>query len=171
MVLGLLLFPVNIGLIPFSPDGQLGLLLVINAIQMMSLGETPLGQYRRSWLMIIIAVGFAAMGIFSCIVPGILTDIIRVLLGLLNIAGGALLLAKQRIPMMHDLRYPPAEPVETPPLLKKMQNTQTILYIVSIAFGITMLLPGLVSGLIIAGVIIINGLLIFVLGSILVKVL
>ncbi|MFH0968036.1 MAG: hypothetical protein V1862_10175 [Methanobacteriota archaeon] len=171
VVLGLLLFPVNIGLIPFSPDGQLGLLLVINAIQMMSLGETPLGQYRRSWLMIIIAVGFAAMGIFSCIVPGILTDIIRILLGLLNIAGGALLLAKQRIPMVHDLIYPPAGPVETPPLLKKMQNTQTILYIVSIAFGITMLLPGLVSGLIIAGIIIINGLLLFELGSILVKVL
>ncbi len=171
VVLGLLLFPVNIGLIPFSPDGQLGLLLVINAIQMMSLGETPLGQYRRSWLIIIIAVGFATMGIFSCIVPGILTDIIRILLGLLNIAGGALLLARQRIPMMHNLIYPPAEPIETPPLLKKMQNTQTILYIVSIAFGITMLLPGLVSGLIIAGIIIINGLLLFVLGSILMKVL
>ncbi|MFY1645413.1 hypothetical protein ACK11Z_16910, partial [Methanoculleus bourgensis] len=34
-LLGVLLFPVNIGVIPFSPDGQLGLLLVIIAIQMM----------------------------------------------------------------------------------------------------------------------------------------
>ena len=171
VVLGILLFPVNLGLIPFSPDGQLGLLLVINAIQMMSIGETPLGQYKCSWLMIIIGVGFAAMGIFSCIVPGILTDVIRILLGVLNIAGGALLLAKQRIPMLKEYFHPSAEPVEIHPLLKKMQTTQMILYIVSIAFGITMLLPGLVSGLIIAGIIIINGLLLFMLASILMKVL
>ena len=43
VLLGLLLFPVNQGLIPFSPDGQLGLLLVIMAIQMLALGETPVG--------------------------------------------------------------------------------------------------------------------------------
>jgi hypothetical protein len=171
VVLGLLLFPVNLGIIPFSPDGQLGLLLVINAIQMMSLGETPLGQYKRSWLMVIIALGFAATGIFSCIVPGILTDVIRILLGILNIVGGALLLIKQIIPRLCLLKNPQTEPVETPPLLKKMQNTQTILYIVSIAFGVTMLQPGIVPGLFIAGIIIINGLLLFVLGSILMKIL
>ena len=44
-LLGLLLFPVCLGMLPFSPDGQLGLLLTIMAIQMMILGDTPLGQY------------------------------------------------------------------------------------------------------------------------------
>jgi hypothetical protein len=50
-LLGLLLFPVNLGIILFSPDGQLGLLMVIVAIQMMAIGETPLGQYKRSLLL------------------------------------------------------------------------------------------------------------------------
>jgi uncharacterized membrane protein HdeD (DUF308 family) len=72
--LGMLLFPVNLGLLPFSPDGQFGLLLTIMAIQMMALGDTPLGQYRRSWWMVILGIGFAALGIVSCIVPGLLTE-------------------------------------------------------------------------------------------------
>ena len=170
VLLGLLLFPVNLGMIPFSPDGQLGLLLVIMAIQMLALGETPMGQYRRSWLLMAMGIVFAAMGTISCIVPGLLTGVIRILLGLLNFIGGAALLAKRFLPMLHDLRHPPAKPVALPPLLKRLLVTQTVLNIVSIAFGITMLVPGLAPGLIIAGIVVINGLLLFVLVSILLKI-
>ena len=88
-LLGLLLFPVGLGMLPFSPDGQLGLLLTIMAIQMMTLGDTPLGQYTRSWFMIIIGIVFAGLGVVSCIVPGMLTGMIQILLGLLTIMGGA----------------------------------------------------------------------------------
>lgn len=170
-VLGLLLLPVNLGIIPFSPDGQLGVLLVITAIQMMALGETPLGQYTRSWFMVILGIGFASMGVVSCIIPGILTDVIRILLGVLNIAGGGLLLAKLYFPLLHDTGDPPDVPADMLPILKKMEQTQTVLYVVSIIFGITMLIPGLVSGQIIGGIVIVNGLLLFVLCSTLYKIL
>ncbi|NLE27610.1 MAG: hypothetical protein GX625_20200, partial [Clostridiaceae bacterium] len=119
VLLGLLLFPVNQGLIPFSPDGQLGLLLVIMAIQMLALGETPVGQYRRSWLLIGIGIVFAALGIFSCIVPGILTDAIRVLLAFLNIAGGAILLGKRFLPMLQGTGSA-AELAHLPPIYKRL---------------------------------------------------
>ncbi|WP_214041307.1 hypothetical protein [Methanoculleus sp.] len=170
ILLGLLLIPVNLGTIPFSPDGQLGLLLVIMAIQMLALGETPVGQYKRSWLLIVIGIAFAAMGIFSCIVPGILTGVIQLLLAILNIAGGAILLTKRFLPMLHGIRNPPAEPIAVPPLLKRLLATQTVLNVVAISFGITMLLPGLVPGMVIAGIVVINGLLLFVLVSILLKI-
>ncbi len=169
VLLGLLLFPVNLGLIPFSPDGQLGLLLVIMAIQMLALGETPMGQYRRSWLLIVIGIAFAAMGIFSCIVPGILTGVIQLLLALLNISGGVILLGKRFLPMLHGAGDPAAEPAALPPILKRLLVTQTVLNVVAIAFGISMLLPGLVPGTVIAGIVVINGLLLFVLVSILLK--
>lgn len=169
-LLGVLLFPVNIGVIPFSPDGQLGLLLVIIAIQMMTLGETPIGQYNRSWFLIALGIVFAAMGIVSCIVPGILTGVIRVLIGLLNIIGGAVLLTKRVLPVLHTARYPGAEPVVFPPVIKHLLVTQTVLNIVAIAFGITMLIPGLVPGIVIAGILVINGLLLFVLAYILQQV-
>lgn len=169
VLLGLLLFPVNTGAIPFSPDGQLGLLLVIMAIQMLALGETPMGQYRRSWLLIVIGIAFAAMGIFSCIVPGILTGVIQLLLALLNISGGVILLGKRFLPMLHGAGDPAAEPAALPPILKRLLVTQTVLNVVAIAFGISMLLPGLVPGTVIAGIVVINGLLLFVLVSILLK--
>jgi uncharacterized membrane protein HdeD (DUF308 family) len=80
-LLGLVLFPVVIGMIPFSTAGELGLLRVIFAIQMMVLGETPLGEFKRSWLLIIFGIVFASFGIFSCIIPGIFTGYIIILLG------------------------------------------------------------------------------------------
>lgn len=169
VLLGLLLFPVNQGLIPFSPDGQLGLLLVIMAIQMLALGETPVGQYRRSWLLIGIGIVFAALGIFSCIVPGILTDVIRMLLAFLNIAGGAILLTKRFLPMLQGTGSA-AELAHLPPIYKRLLGTLTVLNVVAIAFGISMLLPGLVPGMVIAGIVVINGLLLLSLASILIKI-
>jgi len=163
--LGLLLFPVNLGVIAFSPDGQLGLLLTIMALQMMALGDTPLGKYKRSLLMIIVGIVFAALGVVSCIVPGILTGMIQILLGLLNTIGGASLLMKRFLPILREIGTPPAAPVIVPAILKKLTVTQTVLNLVTIAFGISMLIPGLVSGLLIAGILVINGLLLFILAS------
>jgi hypothetical protein len=172
VLLGLLLFPVNTGAIPFSPDGQLGLLLVIMAIQMLALGETPLGHYRRSHLLIAIGIAFASMGIFSCIVPGVLTDVIRLLLAILNIAGGAILLAKRFLPISQQGagNVATAVPASLMPTFKRLVATQTVLNVVSISFGISMLLPGLIPGMVIAGIVVINGLLLFALAAILMKV-
>ena len=160
-LLGMLLFPVNLGVLPFSPDGQLGLLVVLMAIQMMTMGETPVGQYPRSWLMILIGIGFAALGIFSCIVPGLLTGTIRTLLGVLNIGGNAVLLARRFLPLPRERKPPEVEAGAIPPILKKMLLIQTALNLVGILFGLSMLLPGFLPGLVNAGILVINGLLLF----------
>ncbi|MEN6441451.1 MAG: DUF308 domain-containing protein [Syntrophobacter sp.] len=167
--LGLLLFPVSLGLIVFSPDGQLGLLLTIMAIQLMALGDTPMGRFKRSWLMVVTGVVFAALGVVSSIIPGLLTGIIQILLGVLNVVGGVALLLKQFLPIVREIRTPPAAPVIVPPILKKLNVTQTVLNILTVAFGISMLIPGIVSGLIIAGILVVNGLLLLILASLLQK--
>lgn len=162
-LLGLVLIPVNLGLFPFSQDGLLGMLLVIFAIQMMALGETPVGAYKRSWLMVIIGMTFATFGIISSVVPGVLINLLQALIGLLNIIGGVVLLIGRFYPVLLAMRNPPDQPVFQPPILKKMNVTQTILNFVSIAFGISMLIPGIMPGLINAEIIVVNGLLLFVL--------
>jgi hypothetical protein len=130
-----------------------------------------MGQYRRSRLLVVIGIAFASMGIFSCIVPGVLTDLIRVLLAILNIAGGAILLAKRFLPMLQGADSPAtAVPADLLPTLKRLLVTQTVLNVVSISFGISMLLPGLIPGMVIAGIVVINGLLLFALATILMKV-
>jgi len=170
VLLGLLLFPVNTGALPFSPDGQLGLLLVIMAIQMLALGETPVGHYRRSHLLVAIGIAFASMGSFSCIVPGVLTGVIQLLLALLNISGGAILLAKLFLPVLQGARDTAPVPAALQPLLRRLLATQTVLNCVSILFGISMLLPGMIPGMVTAGIVVANGLLLFALVAILMKI-
>ena len=162
-LLGLLLFPVALGLLPFSPDGQLGLILVLMAIQILALGDTPAGRFRGSGWLILAGMGFAGLGIFSSIVPGILTGSLQILLGLMNLGGNLLPLAGSLWPRGH--RGPGADP-GTPPLplpspLRKLAVTQTLLYLVGIAFGLSMLLPGLVPLPVIAGILLLNGALLF----------
>ena len=164
-LLGLVLFPVGSGIIPFSTDGELGLLLVLNAVQIMVLGETPLGEFKRSWLMIILGIVFASFGIFSCIVPGIFTGYIILLIAFLNIAGGSILIIKRYLPVVQAIRSPSAIAQNIPPIVKKLMVSQTLLNIASIAFGVSMLIPGIIPGMVIAGILVINGLLFFVLAS------
>lgn len=163
LLLGFLLIPVNLGMIPFSPDGQLGLLMVVMAIQMMALGETPAGGYSRSWLLMGIGVAFAGAGIFSCVVPGMITGILTELIGFLNIAGGVILLLKRFGPALFTRGKTGARQGPLPRVLKNLLFIQTILNFVSIGFGISMFLPGIVPGMVIAGILVLNGILIYAL--------
>jgi len=167
--LGLLLFPVNLGIIAFSPDGQLGLLLTVTAMQMMSLGDTPLGHFKRSWLIITIGLLSAALGAVSAIVPGLLTGMIQVILGLSNLGGGAVSLIKRYLPMLRDINAMGGAPGIVPPNVRKLTSIQTTLNCVQIAFGAATLVPGVVPGLLMAGLLVVNGLLIFLLASALSK--
>ncbi|WAI00472.1 hypothetical protein [Methanogenium organophilum] len=165
ILLGILLIPVNLGMIPFSPDGQLGLLMVVMAVQMLALGETPAGGYRRSWLLMGIGVVFAGLGIISCVVPGIFTGVLTGLIGFLNIAGGVILLLKRFGPTLLSHEKTAAKQAPLPPVLKNLYITQTILNFVSIGFGASMFLPGIIPGMVIAGILVVNGVLIIVLAS------
>jgi hypothetical protein len=164
-LLGLLLFPVNLGLIAFSPDGQLGLLLTVMAIQIISLGDTPLGKFRRSSAITLVGLVFAALGIVSSIVPGLLTRALTVLVGALNVAGGGVFLFKRYFPGLYGSQD--GARVAAPANIEK---TQTMLNWVALAFGISMLVPRLIPGLLIAGILVVNGLLLFRLASNLWKV-
>jgi uncharacterized membrane protein HdeD (DUF308 family) len=166
-LLAILLVPVNLGIIPFSPDGQLGLLIVIMAVQVLAMGETPVGQFRRSWLMMAVGLLFVSLGVISSIVPGLLTSTLVVFLAVLNILGGVVPLTLRVLPLLDAMRNPPAQPVIIPPPLKKLLITQTVLNVVGIMFGLSMLLPGLIPGLVVAVILFANGLLLFVLAYIL----
>jgi hypothetical protein len=160
-LLGILLFPVSWGLLPFSPDGQLGLMLVLMAIQMLALGDTPVGRFQCSGWLVAAGLGFAGVGIFTCIIPGVLTDSLQTVLGVLNLGGGLVPLAgrfrargRQSLaadPGSLSLAAPP------PPPLRKLAVTQTLLNLVGIGFGLSMLLPGVLPLPAIAGILILNG--------------
>jgi len=151
LLLGVLLIPVNLGLLPFSGSAQLGLMMVIFAVQMLASGATPIGPFPRSWLMIVFGFLFAALGIVSCIVPEILVSLLTFLVGALNILGGVIMLVKIGIPRLRKSEVPGGSftPVQT-----KLFAAQLTMNLLAILFGASMfvsqLIPGLVIGVILA---------------------
>jgi hypothetical protein len=154
LLLGVLLIPVSLGLLPFSGSAQLGLLMVVFAIQMLASGGTPVGAFPRSWLIVAFGFLFAALGIVSCIIPGILLAPLTVLVGVLNILGGVVALVKLRVsrPRQSDEPRSPAAP-----MLAKLFAAQLTLNLLAIMFGTSMLIPGLVHGLVIGVILATNG--------------
>ncbi|HPJ26956.1 MAG TPA: hypothetical protein PLA80_12490 [Synergistaceae bacterium] len=149
ILLGVLLVPVSFGMLPFSGSAQLGLLMVIFAVQMLAFGNTPLGAFPRSWLMLFLGLFFGALGIISCIIPGILVKLLTILVGGLNILGGSLMLGKLCLPLL-ERKKSPRTPL--PGILVKLYITQLIMNLLSILFGTSMfcsqLLPGHIIGVI-----------------------
>ena len=164
LLLGILLIPVNLSQLPFSGNAQLGLLMVIFAIQMLASGSTPIGPFPRNWLMIIFGLLFAALGIISSIIPGILVKPLTILIGLLNIIGGCITLVKTLLPR---LKKPPKSGGQVPPILHKLFATQLIMGFLSILFGSSMLVSHLLPGLIVGVVLFANGCVLMYLMSIL----
>lgn len=155
LLLGVLLIPVGLGRLPFAGSAQLGLLMVVFAVQMLASGSTPVGAFRRSWLMIAAGLLFAALGIVSCIVPGILVGPLTLLIGLLNILGGIATLARVLAP----LRPRPGQPRNPiPPLLLRLGATQAAMSLLTIMFGTSMLVAGLIPTAVLGVVLTLNGL-------------
>ena len=69
--------------------------------------------------------------------------------------------------MPRERTPPDVEAGTIPPILKKMLLIQTALNLVGILFGLSMLLPGFLPGLVNAGILVINGFLLFQLAYIL----
>ena len=164
LLLGALLIPVNLGQLPFSGSAQLGLLMIIFAIQMLASGSTPIGPFPRNWLIIIFGLLFAALGIISSIIPGILVKPLTILIGVLNILGGIINLVKIVLPRLKKTEKPGGQ---VPSILQKLFVTQLIMGFLSILFGSSMLVAHLLPGLVVGVVLFANGCVLLYLMSIL----
>jgi hypothetical protein len=153
LLLGLLLVPVCLGLLPFSASGQLGLLMVIFAIQMLATGSTPIGAFPRTWLMVLLGSVFAALGVISCIIPGILVMPLTFLVGVLNIAGGIIGIVRVVLPVLKAGK----STAPAPTILRKINAALLVMNLLTILFGTTMLVSSLIPGLIVGGVLAANG--------------
>lgn len=153
VVLGVLLVPVTFGNLPFSGSAQLGLLMVIFAVQMLAFGSTPIGAFRRTWFMILLGFAFAALGIISCVVPLILVPSLTLLVGLLNLAGGGSGLAKIIVPLVKDHK----DEAPVPSIIVRLTITQVFMNLVSILFGASMLASGLLPGWVVGIMLAANG--------------
>ncbi len=166
LILGVLLVPVSFGLLPFSGSAQLGLMMVIFAVQMVAIGSTPVGPFRRTRLMVLLGLTFAVLGTASCIIPGLLVKPLTVLIGLMNLVGGIAALVKFVGPALRGHRQ--AAPV--PRIQRQIAATTLVMNVLAVIFGTSMLIPGIIPGLILGGVLAANGCVMLVLVFLLMRV-
>lgn len=88
LLYGLLLFPIITGALPYSVDTARGLFLVLVALQIITMGKTPFGDLRRSWIVVIIGIALMIVGTLGILFPGYLTLLIRILVGVSLVVGG-----------------------------------------------------------------------------------
>lgn len=154
ILLGVLLFPVGVGLLPYAPDGQFGLMLVLMAIQVLALGATPLGEVKRPAFMLAIGLFFAALGIVASIVPGLLTDWLRILIGVLNGGSGVKLLLDTYRPTTAK----PSPAARSPPNVGALRATVTAVGALNVIFGVASLVPNLLPLRLMAVLLVLTGL-------------
>ncbi len=154
LILGVLLVPVSLGILPFSASAQLGLLVIILAIQMIAFGSTPIGAFPRSRLLVLLGSVFAALGITSCIVPGVLVPCLTLIVATLNILGGVIGVKKACAPLLRKSEHP-GEPL--PGILASLYRTQLTMNVLSILFGASMLISGFIPALAIGVILAANG--------------
>lgn len=154
VVLGILLIPVTIGLLPFSGSAQLGLLVVIMSLQMVAFGNTPIRSFSRTWPLVWLGLFFGSLGIISCIIPWILVPTLTFIIALLNIGGGAIPFIKMLSSKQRDKG---TDRGFVPQVIKRLFLTQMLLNILSVVFGTSMLVKNLIPGPVIGIVLTANG--------------
>lgn len=163
----IILIPSGKGYYLFSRDGQFGLLMVIMAVQVLALGKTPFGVYKRSWFLICIGILIALLGMYSCIVPGLLGGRMLLILGFWNLLTGSTGLTKIVIPVLQSHRSSPNTQVSLSKSKKKLLWIVIILHLLTIGFGMNLILPGIIPSIVVLANLFILGFLMIHLASML----
>ncbi len=154
LLLGWLLIPVSLGMLPFSGSAQVGLLAVLISFTMLASGDTPVGTFTRSWPLIALGMALTALGIVSCIIPYILILPLMILIGLTNIASGALGLWRLFAPGPKGSEEPRSE---TPRIMKRLFAAMLTFYIATMIFGLSAFAGTLIPSLVLGVILSING--------------
>ncbi len=167
LLFSFLLVPVGHGMIPFSRDSQVGLLMVIMAIQVLALGKTPVGEYHRSWPLMSIGLAIASLGIYCCIVPVNVSEWTVLPLGAWNICTGCIGLRRLAGSHLRDTRTSGVKAGSARSGSRRIVSIVFVLYLLTIIFGINLILPGLIPGVVILFTLFMLGVLLLVLAYLL----
>lgn len=140
LLFGLLLFRIHTGALPYAPDSTYGLFLVLVSFQVITMGKTPFGDLRRSWLLIIVGIATAVTGMFACFIPGFLAGPVRILVGVILTAGGIALLVQ-----LYAVRERARTWLKVRGVLTHLTLACSIVYILSFVLGVVTLLPGITT--------------------------
>ncbi|MDY0042575.1 MAG: hypothetical protein RBS57_19875, partial [Desulforhabdus sp.] len=140
LLFGLLLFKIHTGDLPYNRDSAYGLFLVLVSFQIITMGKTPFGDLRRSWALIIIGMCTAVFGMATCFIPGYFSELVRILVGTVLLAGGAALFMQLCISEKKAKAW-----IKIAGILRQLTVACAVVYALSIISGLVTLFPGVTS--------------------------
>ncbi len=140
LLFGLLLFWIHTGALPYAPDSTYGLFLVLVSFQAITMGKTPFGDLRRSWLLVVVGIATAVLGMIACFIPGFLAGPVRIIVGAILTAGGIALLVQ-----LYAARDRARAWLKVRGVLTHLTLACSIVYVLSVALGLVTLLPGITT--------------------------
>lgn len=148
LIFGLLLFKIQTGELTYNSNGTYGLLLVIFSLQIITLGRTHFGDFRRSWMLVIIGVFIAILGTVTCLIPWFMEGFIRELVGFIILAGGislslSLSLFLQLVIAKNQARMW----IRTSNMLRHLTIALGLVYFIEAIIGLVTLLPSIKTNL------------------------
>lgn len=158
LVLGCLLVPINLGLLPYALSAMHGTLVVLFGVQALVVGSITTLVFKRNWIFLLVGMMFVAVGAFAVIVPDMVVEHLMVFIGVLIILGGFYLL--------YTL-VRPKQKSETPPKKPEGKDLQLMIFLLVLAlltailmilFGASLLIENLITGIDIAIILICFGL-------------
>ncbi|HQC00213.1 MAG TPA: hypothetical protein PKX11_06640, partial [Methanospirillum sp.] len=158
LVLGCLLVPINLGLLPYALSAMHGTLVVLFGVQALVVGSITTLVFKRNWIFLLVGMVFVAVGAFAVIVPDMVVEHLMVFIGVLIILGGFYLL--------YTL-VRPKQKSETPPKKPEGKDLQLMIFLLVLAlltailmilFGASLLIENLITGIDIAIILICFGL-------------
>ena len=155
-IFGILLFAIHTGTLPYAPDSTYGLFLVLVALQVITMGKTPFGEVRRTWLVVLLGIGAGVLGMTACFIPGALSFIVRELAGILLLAGGTALLLQ-----LFLAKDKAAAWIRVPGILRHLTVACSLVYLLAVILGLVTLLPGLTTNPVTAVLLLLCGISLF----------
>lgn len=158
LVLGCLLVPINLGLLPYALSAMHGTLVVLFGVQALVVGSITTLVFKRNWIFLLVGMVFVAVGAFAVIVPDMVVEHLMIFIGVLIILGGFYLLYTLARPKQRS-EVPAKKPEGKDLHLMKLLLVLALLTaILMILFGASLLIENLIPGIGIAIILICFGL-------------
>ena len=103
----------------------------------MTIGKTPFADVRRSWALVLAGLGVAALGMFACFIPHVLTQVARVCVGVMLLGGGL-----ARLLQLVFAKDQARAWMRAGGALARMTAASTLAYLLRMAAGVVVLAPG-----------------------------
>lgn len=158
LVLGCLLVPVNLGLLPCATSAMHGALIVLLGVQALVSDTVMTFAFKRNWIFFLVGMVFVAVGAFAIIVPDTIVEFLIIFIGVFVILGGLHL-----IYILFGPKPESAEPAPKPKgkdllLMISLLALALLTVAMMITFGLSMLFKNLIQGLMIAVILVCFGL-------------